>query len=67
MGFVRESADAKKNALNQKQPKFVAEIREIQQSLLEHFVELKDPRVERTKKTFTQAIHLDSSDSLCQA
>ncbi len=49
-GFATKSADAGKNSYNQPQPTEVAEIGCIQQSLVEHFSDIKDPRVERTKK-----------------
>ncbi|MBW4458502.1 MAG: ISAs1 family transposase [Nostoc indistinguendum CM1-VF10] len=49
-GFETKSADATKNAGGCRQPTQVADIGSIQQSLVEHFSEIKDPRVERTKK-----------------
>lgn len=49
-GFEIESADAKKSSCNQRKPRVVADIGCIQQSLVEHFSDIKDPRVERTKK-----------------
>jgi hypothetical protein len=49
-GFEIESADAHKSSCHQRKPKAVADITYIQQSLAEHFCEIKDPRVERTKK-----------------
>lgn len=49
-GFQIQLADAKKNSHAQTKKKDVPEIRDIQRSLLKHFGELKDHRVERTKK-----------------
>ena len=49
-GFETKSADATKNAGGRRQPTQVADIGSRQQSLVEHFSEIKDPRVERTKK-----------------
>jgi hypothetical protein len=49
-GFETKSADAVKNSRGQRQPKEIADIGSIQQSLVEHFADIKDPRVERTKK-----------------
>ena len=49
-GFETKSADATKNAGGRRQPTQVADIGSIQQSLVEHFSDIKDPRVERTKK-----------------
>lgn len=43
-GFGIESVDAKKSSLNQKKPKVLAEIRDIQQSLVAHFTDIQDPR-----------------------
>jgi predicted transposase YbfD/YdcC len=49
-GFKTKSADATKNSVGQRQPIQVADIGSIQRSLVEHFSDIKDPRVERTKK-----------------
>jgi len=49
-GFGSESVNAKKSAPTVKKPRVVAEIGAIQQSLVKQFSEIKDPRVERTKK-----------------
>ncbi len=49
-GFETKSADALKNSSGQRQPKEIADISSIQQNLVEHFADIKDPRVERTKK-----------------
>jgi len=49
-GFETKFADAGKNYRRQRKPTEVADIGCIQQSLVEHFSDIKDPRVERTKK-----------------
>jgi hypothetical protein len=49
-GFRTESVDAKKSFRNQRKPTEVASIECIQQSLVKHFGDIEDPRVERTKK-----------------
>lgn len=49
-GFETQSAQANKHNRHQRKPKEVAFIEAIQQSLIEHFGDIKDPRVERTKK-----------------
>ena len=49
-GFEIKSVDAKKSSRTVRKPRDVAEIRDIQQSLVKHFGDIKDPRVERTKK-----------------
>lgn len=49
-GFETKSADATKNSGGHRQPTQVADIGSIQQSLVEYFSDIKDPRVERTKK-----------------
>lgn len=49
-GFETKSGKAKKSNPHQLKPKEVASIETIQQSLLENFGDIKDPRVERTKK-----------------
>ena len=49
-GFSRKSADANKSSRHQSSSKVVAEIGAIQQSLVKHFGDIEDPRVERTKK-----------------
>jgi hypothetical protein len=49
-GFKTKSAQAKKSDRHQRKPKEVASIGAIQQSLVEHFEDIKDPRIERTKK-----------------
>ena len=55
-GFENKSADTIKNYRNQRKPAEVADIGSIQQSLVEQFAEIKDPRVERTKKHQLQDI-----------
>jgi len=42
-GFSRKSADANKSSRHHSQPKVVAEIGAIQQSLVKHFGDIKDP------------------------
>lgn len=49
-GFEIESGDAKNTSRNQRKPIEVPEIEAIQQSLVQQFGDIKDPRVERTKK-----------------
>lgn len=49
-GFENKSVDVKKSSCPIRKPKAVAEIGAIQQSLVKHFGDIKDPRVERTKK-----------------
>lgn len=49
-GFETESTKAKTGARQPQKATAVAEIAEIQQSLVKHFGDIKDPRVERTKK-----------------
>jgi hypothetical protein len=49
-GFGTKSADANENSRRQRKLAEVADIGYIQQSLVEHFSDIKDPRVERTKK-----------------
>ncbi|ODH02464.1 transposase [Nostoc sp. KVJ20] len=49
-GFETKFGKAKKSNPHQLKPKEVASIETIQQSLLENFGDIKDPRVERTKK-----------------
>ena len=49
-GFETKSADALQNERSQGKSKEIADISSIQQSLVEHFAPIKDPRVERTKK-----------------
>lgn len=49
-GFEIESAKAKTSARQQPKLTALAEIGCIQQSLVQHFGDIKDPRVERTKK-----------------
>ena len=41
---------ALQNSRHQRKPVEVADIGSVQQNLMEHFAEIKDPRVERTKK-----------------
>jgi hypothetical protein len=47
-GFETKSAN--ENSCRQRKSTAVADIGYIQQSLVEHFSDIKDPRVERTKK-----------------
>lgn len=49
-GFETKSADALQNAPRHGKSKEITDISSIQQSLVEHFTPIKDPRVERTKK-----------------
>jgi hypothetical protein len=49
-GFETKSSDTKKRNRRQAHPAKVASIEAIQQSLVENFGDIKDPRVERTKK-----------------
>lgn len=49
-GFGIESADALKGSRRPRKQTEVASIGDIQQSLVKHFGDIKDPRVERTKK-----------------
>ena len=49
-GFGIESVDVKKSTPTVSKPTQVADIRCIQQSLVEYFADIEDPRVERTKK-----------------
>lgn len=49
-GFETKSADTVKNTRRQPQSIEIADIGSIQQSLVEQLAEIKDPRVERTKK-----------------
>jgi hypothetical protein len=49
-GFGIESADGKNSDHHQRKPTEVPEIGAIQQSLVQHFGDIKDPRAERTKK-----------------
>jgi hypothetical protein len=49
-GFEIKFASAKKSFPSHPQLQEVAEIQTLQQSLVQHFAALKDPRVERTKK-----------------
>lgn len=55
-GFESKSADARQNSRGQRKSKEIADIGSIQQSLVEHFGDIKDPRVERTKKHQLQDI-----------
>ncbi|MEG4818296.1 ISAs1 family transposase, partial [Microcoleus sp. K5-D4] len=49
-GFNKKNADAQKNSHSEIKLTEVADIGCIQKSLVHHFPEIKDPRVERTKK-----------------
>lgn len=49
-GFETKSSKAKKSNCHQPKPEQVALIEAIQRSLVENFSDIKDPRVERTKK-----------------
>jgi DDE_Tnp_1-associated len=49
-GFETKSSTSKKRNRHQGKPRQVASIEAIQQSLVENFGDIKDPRVERTKK-----------------
>lgn len=49
-GFETKSGKAKKSNRHQPEPGQVASIEAIQKSLVKHFEDIKDPRVEQTKK-----------------
>lgn len=49
-GFETKSADPVKNTRRKQKLKEIADIGSIQQSLVKHFSDIKDNRVERTKK-----------------
>lgn len=49
-GFKTKSADTVKNTRHKPKSREIADIGSIQQSLVEHFSDIKDKRVERTKK-----------------
>ncbi|ARV58016.1 ISAs1 family transposase [Nostocales cyanobacterium HT-58-2] len=49
-GFKTKSGDTVKNTRRQPKAREIADIGSIQQSLVENFSDIKDPRVERTKK-----------------
>lgn len=49
-GLETKSGKAKKSKRHQPKPGQVASIEAIQKSLVKHFEDIKDPRVERTKK-----------------
>lgn len=49
-GFETKYADTLQNSRNQRKPVEVGDIGSIQQSLVEQFAKIQDPRVERTKK-----------------
>ena len=49
-GFGIESAEGLKSDRHQRKPTEVPDIGAIQQSLVQHFGDIKDPRAERTKK-----------------
>jgi hypothetical protein len=49
-GFDSHSVDPQNSAHPVSKPTQVADIGSIQQSLVEHFGDIEDPRVERTKK-----------------
>jgi hypothetical protein len=55
-GFKTKSADRLQNARSQRKLKEIEDIGSIQQSLVEHFGDIKDPRVDRTKKHQLQDI-----------
>jgi predicted transposase YbfD/YdcC len=55
-GFETKSADGLQNARSQRKLKEIEDISSIQQSLVEHFGDIKDPRVDRTKKHQLQDI-----------
>ncbi len=55
-GFETKSADELQTARSQQKLKETADIGSIQQSLVEHFGEIRDPRVDRTKKHQLQDI-----------
>jgi hypothetical protein len=49
-GFGSQSVESQNSAHPGSQPTAIADMDSIQQSLIEHFGDIKDPRVERTKK-----------------
>jgi len=49
-GFNNKTADAQNNVSPERKLTEVADIGCIQKSLVQHFQDIKDPRVERTKK-----------------
>ena len=55
-GFDTKSAEAQTTFLPQRKPTEVASIEAIQQSLVEHFGDIKDPRVERTGRALKERI-----------
>jgi hypothetical protein len=61
-GFEAKSGDATKNYLRGRKSAELADIGSIQQSVVEQFAEIKDPRVERTRETSTGR-HLSNCDS----
>lgn len=60
-GFENKSVDVKKSSRPVRKPRAVAEIGDIQQSLIKYFKDIKDPRVERSRKTSTHR-HLGNCD-----
>lgn len=63
-GFERESLRGKKISRTMRKQKQVASMGTIQQSLVGHFADIKDPRVERTRETSTHRYlsHCDFSN-----
>jgi len=49
-GFEIQSKSVKKTASPQKAHQKISDIETIQKNLVQHFADIKDPRVERTKK-----------------
>jgi hypothetical protein len=58
-GFGQGSIDAKKSDRHQRKHIEVASIGDIQQSLIKHFGDIEDPRVERTKKHLLREMKSD--------
>ncbi|MEG4497857.1 hypothetical protein QUB05_17685 [Microcoleus sp. F10-C6] len=57
-GFEIKPASAKKSFPSHPELQKVAEIQAIKQSLVQHFADLKDPRVEITKKHLLVVINM---------
>jgi hypothetical protein len=56
-GFETKSADRVQNAREERKSKEIADIGSIQQSLVEHFGDIKDPRVEPLSSLLMQWGH----------
>ncbi len=64
-GFDINIANAKQNSHPARKNQVVADLMKIQQSLVKHFEDVEDPRVDRTKKTLIDR-HFSDCNS-CQA